>query len=360
MNDNIISSDSKNAMYAPTKGLGFHQFDGNTAVKDILHEIGADFEVRKDSLVRIPEDIMSKIVAGEPVTIPANYIIGSHIATVCKDIDKTIGVVGKDYGVIQNNDALEIVDLLCNSTVNGTPLSVVSAGMVHDFEPYLQCKFPTSGLINGDNSETEFYCFVHTSHDGSSSLKFSFTPIRVICQNTFMMNLTAKNGFIFKHTKNVGQRVDLKDEANIKRVQEFMRKLNLFQTDYIEKMNSFALAKVSDKDIQEYVLNLFLDDEKLKEDARLHNYNYDLTETSTRTKNIISSFMDTLESGVGQDTNRGTKLWVFNGTTNFLSNTASYGSAKDTESARASKRFDSLMEGTANKRMERAMELLAA
>ena len=169
-----------------------------------------------------------------------------------------------------------------------------------------------------------------------------------------------KNGFIFKHTKNVGQRVDLKDEANIKRVQEFMRKLNLFQTDYIEKMNSFALAKVSDKDIQEYVLNLFLDDEKLKEDARLHNYNYDLTETSTRTKNIISSFMDTLESGVGQDTNRGTKLWVFNGTTNFLSNTASYGSAKDTESVRASKRFDSLMEGTANKRMERAMELLAA
>lgn len=356
----MANTNNNNVMDSATLGLGFHQFDGNTSVKDVLHQIGADFSVRKDTLARLPQDLMNQILMGEPVTIPINYLIDSHIATVCENNDKTIGIVGKDYGVIQNNEALEIVDLLCNSSVSNEPLSVVSAGMVHDFEPYLQVKFPTNGLIKGDNSETEFYCFVHTSHDGTSALKFSFTSIRVVCRNTFMMNLNARHGFAFKHTKNVGQRVDLKDETNIKRVQEFMKKLNFVKTDYIDRMNSFALAKVTDTDIEEYVLNLFLDDDKLKEDVRLHGYNYDLTDASTRTKNMVNSFRDTLESGIGQDTNRGTKLWLFNGATNYLSNVASYGGAKDTAETRATKRFDSLIDGTANKRMERAMELLTA
>ena len=67
---------------AATLGLGFHQFDGNVNVKDVIHQIGADFTVREDKLVRLPQDILAKALNGEPVVIPANYVIQTHKATV--------------------------------------------------------------------------------------------------------------------------------------------------------------------------------------------------------------------------------------------------------------------------------------
>ena len=52
-----------------------------------------------------------------------------------------------------------------------------------------------------------------------------------------------------------------------------MRKLVLFSEDYINQMNAFKLAKVNDTDIENYVLNLFVDKEDLKRQIKLHNYN---------------------------------------------------------------------------------------
>jgi len=358
---NIINNtkEEQTTQNAATLGLGFHKFDGTTPVKEVLHQIGADFNVREDKLVRLPQALIEAVMRGEAVTIPTDYIIGSHKATVCSEQDKTIGVVGSDYGLIQNNTCFDMVDLMCNASVTDTPLRIVSAGLVHNFDPYIQAELPSVGRINGDNSDTKFYCFAHTSHDGTSGLQIRFSPVRVICANTYLANIKSM-GHTYKHSKYVGERVDLSKEANIKRVQEWVAQLKIFTADYIEKMNSFAVARVTDEDINNYIANLFIDDEKIRKMARENNYNFGLIEDlSTRTKNVIDAFKDTMESGIGQDTNRGTKLWLFNATTNYLSNTASYGSKKDSELTRATKRFDSMLNGTANKRVEKAFELLA-
>lgn len=82
-------------------------------------------------------------------------------------------------------------------------------------------------------------------------------------------------------------------------------------------------------------------------------------EFPTVTKNKIKRFRDILESGDGQDTNRGTKLWLFNATTNHFSHD-SYGNAiNDDETVRATKRFDSMMKGSAYNKMNAVYELLA-
>lgn len=351
--------EEKSTQNAATLGLGFHRFDGTTSVKDVLHQIGADFKVREDKIVRLPQSFIEAVMRGESVTIPTKYIIGSHKATVCDEQDSTIGIVGSDYGLIQNNTCFDMVDLMCNASVTDTPLRIVSAGLVHNFDPYIQAELPSIGRVNGDNSETKFYCFAHTSHDGTSGLQIRFSPVRVICGNTYLANIRSM-GHTYKHSKYVGQRVDLSQEANIKRVKEWVAKLNLFTEDYIEQMNSFALAKVTDADIDQYIANLFITDANLLKVAKDYNYNVNKVEDfPTRTLNVIESFKDTLESGIGQDTNRGTKLWLFNATTNYLSNVASYGNKKDTETVRATKRFDSMLVGTANKRIEKAYELLA-
>lgn len=353
--------EQQNTLNAATLGLGFHQFDGNVTTAEVLNEIGGNFKVEEQSIARLPKSVIDSILNGEAVTIDPRYIIGSHKATVCVEQDSTIGVVGKDYGVVQNTEAFQLLDLMCNASVTDSPLSIVSAGRVRDFEPYIQAELPTTATtIVGDNSDTKFYCFVRTSHDGTCGLQVRFSPVRVICQNTFMANVCSK-GLTYKHTKNIGSRVDLTKEANIKRVQEVLTALNIMQKDYIEQMNSFAIAKVTDEQIEEYVMSLFIDEAKLRDEARKHNYNLDLVEgVSTRTKNVIDAFRDTLESGIGQDTNRGTKLWLFNGTTNYFSNVANYGSKKDNDLTIATKRFSAMEDGKASKKVEKALALLTA
>lgn len=345
---------------AATLGLGFHQFDGNVNVKDVIHQIGADFTVREDKLVRLPQDLLEKVLNNEPVTIPANYVIKTHKATVHDGFDDTIGIVGNDYGTIQNTAAFDLLDMMCNASVTETPLKIVSAGMVNNYDPYIQAELPVNARVNGDSSETKFYVFAHTSHDGTSALQLRFSPVRVICRNTYMANVSSKLGLNFKHSRYAAQRVDLSREANITKVRERVARLNLFAQEYIDQMNSYALAKVTDKDINEYIMNLFVDD-KMHDLVRQNNYDFDIEEISTRTKNVIDTFRNILNSDdMGQDFARGTKLQLFNTTTNFNSNFASYGNAKkDNEATIATKRFNSMLNGTANKRMEKAFALLA-
>lgn len=367
----IINGVSENTktMNAPTLGLGFHQFDGDVSVKEVLHQIGADFTVRKEPLYRIPYELDAKIRLGEPVTIDPKYFIKTHAATVCNDSDETIGVVGKDYGIIQNQSGLEILDLVTNSSVSGSPLKIVSAGLVHDFEPYIQARLGDDARIGGDNSETEFYAFFHNTHDGSSAMKVTFTAIRVICKNTFNANLKAKTGMMFKHSKNVGIRVDLNRQGSVDDIKARIEQLNLFKKEYIERMNSYRLAKVTEDDINEFVANLFIDDAEIRDLAAKNGYNYDTLMIPTKggdtknfptvTKNKIKTFRDTLESGDGQDTNRGTKLWLFNATTNYLSHDSYGNGTTNNDLARATKRFDSMMKGSAYNKMNAVYELLA-
>ena len=346
---------------AATLGLGFHQFDGNVNVKDVIHQIGADFTVREDKLVRLPAHLFDHMMEGQPIRIDPKYVIQTHKATVHDGFDDTIGIVGNDYGTIQNTAAFDLLDMMCNASVTDTPLKIVSAGMVNNYDPYIQAELPVNARVNGDSSETKFYVFAHTSHDGTSALQLRFSPVRVICRNTYMANVSSKLGLNFKHSRYAAQRVDLSREANIEKVRERVARLNLFTQEYIDQMNSYALAKVTDKDINEYIMNLFVDDDKMKALVRENNYNFDIEEVSTRTKNVIDTFKNVLNSdNMGQDFARGTKLWLFNGTTLFTSNFASYGSAKDTEAVRAEKKFNSMLNGTANKRIQKAMELLAA
>lgn len=355
-----FASDGTPVSNAPTLGLGFHNFDGNTPVDEVIRQIGADFTVRKEHLVRIPDNVYEILSKGgsDPVLLNPKDLIETHFATVNEKTNRTIGVVGANYGIIQNEQALDILNVITNASESGADMRIVSAGLVHEHEPYVQISLPSDGLrINGDDSPTNFYAFVHTSHDGSSQLKVSFSAIRVICKNTFMANMHAI-GFAVRHSKNAGSRVDMTHEANVARVREFVKRTELFKFEYIERMNALSKGVATRDMLGEFLNRVFVAEEnqKLVRDA---NYTFDTMEVlPTATKNKINGFMDVLENGVGQDTNRGTKLWLFNGLTNYFSNSVSYGNSKDSDLQKATKRFDSLSEGSAMRRTNEALQYL--
>lgn len=347
-----------------TKGLGFHQFDGNVSVKEVMQQIGADFTVSKQHLIRIDDDIYNRILTGEIVDTPISIekLIESHCATVNERDDQTLGVVGKDYGVIQNADGLAILDLVTNSSVMGRELKIVSAGLVHNSDPYVQVMLPKDGIspnINGDNSDTEFYAFFHTSHDATSSLKVSFTATRIICENTYLHNLNSSTGFIVTHRKNADKRIDLNNKENIERIKKLVAKITFFQKDYIEKMNYLAKLPVTEQEIDRYITKLIVP-ESLKDVAKQHNYDINLIDgLSVRARNQFAAIKDTIESGIGQDTNRGTRLMVFNGITNYYSH-KKHGGKDDSDTTRAEKRLNSFMGGDTSNKEAEALAMLVA
>lgn len=359
--EKTMTNEQKTSANALTYGLGFHKFDGNTPIAEVIKQIGADFKVESQQLIRLPQHLLDSLAKGEKIAIDPKYFINTHKANVT-ETDDFIAVVGESYGLIQNDTCFELLDMLTNTKINNNPIQVVSAGLVDNYEPYIQCKLPFEGRINKDNSDTQFYIFAHTSHDGTSGLQIRFSPVRVICQNTFMENVSSKLGLTFKHSRNVSARVDFSQKNNIEFVQTKLRQLNFLCEDYITKMNSYALAKVSNEQILDFVNNLFITDKDLLAKVKANNNNALLTdEVSTRTKNQIESFQNIIGSdNLGQDSARGTKLWLFNATTNYLSNSKSYGSAKDDTTTQQTKRFKSMLNGGANKQFERAEELLLA
>lgn len=340
----------KETIDALTLGHGFHRFNGEVTITECMEQIGANYNVGLQELVRLTPDQMTKLVNGEPITdFALSQKITSHKASVMLEQNHTLGVVGADYGVIQNKTAFDLFGMLCDPKQE-EHLQIVSAGLVDNYDPYIQAVFPYVGKVEGDKSDTAFYCFAHTSHDGTSALQIRFSPVRVICKNTFMANISSKIGLSYKHSKFVLNRVDLENPENIKRIAAKLSQFKQISTDYIEQMNAFARQKVGDKYINDFIAKVFDVSAKERENFEA---------LSTRKKNLITDFKDTLYSdSLGQDFAVGTKVWLFNGLTNYLSNTAGYGNSKDTEEVYAQKRFDSMLKGGANLKFEKGYEFL--
>jgi hypothetical protein len=66
----------------------------------------------------------------------------------------------------------------------------------------------------------------------------------------------------------------------------------------------------------------------------------------------MAALTDSIEHGVGQEYNRGTKVWLLNGVTTYLQNEKNWKSQED--------KFNAMMFGSAQKKVEDAYQLLMA
>lgn len=96
------------------------------------------------------------------------------------DNGAVLGVVGKDYQIVQNRDAF----LFFDSIVGGDGIMYEIAGALGKGERiFITAKLP--GYIEvGNNDLIEKYLFLTTSHDGSGSITAAFTPVRIVCANS--------------------------------------------------------------------------------------------------------------------------------------------------------------------------------
>lgn len=141
--------------------------------------------------------------------------IGGHECPV-------FGVVGDDYGIVQNVDAFQFFDPII-ATKKAT---YETAGALGEGERiWILAKIPGSILVGKDDA-VDKYLLLANSHTGMASLQIKLTPVRVVCNNTLTMALDFGDSLKIPHFPDVKKRLAYASEliANILKNYEAVEK----------------------------------------------------------------------------------------------------------------------------------------
>lgn len=149
---------------------------------------------------------------GEDGELTTEYVeVKSHKAIARSDSGATLGVVGHTYEPVTNTELWDIAEAL---QADATDVKFETAGSLKggaNVWILIRLEEPLQ-LVGDERGETIPYYALQNSHDGMGSFRGQATMTRIVCANTSKMaDLDAKargTEFVFRHTKNVGQRVE--------------------------------------------------------------------------------------------------------------------------------------------------------
>ena len=232
-----------------------------------------------------------KMPLKEVVTLNHPDDVSDRWATVRTDTGDVLGIVGDSYEPIQNRDAFRFFD-----TLVGTDEAIYeTAGVIGRGERiWILAKLPGFIKVHGNDIVSK-YLLLSNSHDGSSLVRVKLTPIRVVCNNTLTAALQGAGEVHIRHTLNAAE--DMKQAFTL---------LGLSNSLYEQldaMFNRMALAKISDRQLLDYVKALVPDNEEEQDNAR--------------TRGIRKAVLELYESGQGAALSRGTVWGAFNCVTEY-------------------------------------------
>lgn len=179
--DNSTTADSPWAAYS-------QKLDGvNT--KEALELAGLDWTVAKCQLeYRLP--IPKFNPTDEEVISPYPEKARAYI-TYRTDTNHCFGVVGPNYSPLQNADAFSFLQPFLDSG----DLEIERAGSFNNGAKvfFMATRKNNSVADVANNDPIKKYVLIANSHDGSTTLRIGYTPIRVVCQNTLEAAMRSEN-----------------------------------------------------------------------------------------------------------------------------------------------------------------------
>lgn len=258
-------------------------------------------------------------------------------ATVRKDTNLPLGVVGNKYKILQNFEAVETVydagDKVFdanagfnhpwnNSETLGSVGNIAGGSLKGGTAIFVQMELPETYI---GKSGVKRYITATNKHDGSASLGFGTANQVICCENTFA--IANKELSKIRHTESMTQRVDDAVIA-LRKILQFEEK----QLDIFEKASKVQFGNAHVRQVME---TLFGKD-------KLDNPN-----ASTKLKNQVKEFALDVDTSVVE---QGETLWaLFNAVTRY------------TNHSRKTKDKDySLMFGTDAQINQKAYQLMEA
>lgn len=319
----------------PWHGLGKIVQDYPTS-KEAIEHAGLDYSVIKSPLFTKQEGFS---ITDDGIAHSENNIsVPNYYATMRTDNNAVLGVVGKDYEVVQNTDAFGFFDAIVGG---GDGILYETAGALGQGERiFITAKLPDYIRV-GSGDMIEKYIFLTTSHDGSGSITAAFTPIRIVCQNTLNAAMrNSSNTIRIRHTANAKQRLE---EAH--KVLGLSNRL----TEQMEGIfNQWANVRITDSEIKKLIQVAMSPNKETLHNLRIGNEEA----LSTLYKNTVEDvYAYAMTSDTQQmETTKGTVFGAYNAVTGYFQNVRSY---KDDEA----KVKSLLMGGTAQLRNQSAFDL---
>jgi phage/plasmid-like protein (TIGR03299 family) len=263
--------------------------------------------------------------------------VPNFYATVRTDNNNVLGVVGKDYEVVQNVNAFEFFDAIVGG---GDGILYETAGALGKGERiFITAKLP--GYIRvGKQDMIEQYLFLTTSHDGFGSITAAFTPIRIVCNNTLNAAMrNHSNSIKIRHTASAGDR--------LKQAHTLMGLSSNLAGELEGLLNHWSQVKITDKEVKRLIqIAMSPNKEVLKNLA-----NGKEEELSATYTNIVDNVYEYALGSPAQqmETTAGTVFGAYNAITGYFQNVRSFGNDEA--------KFKSIMDGTAKQRGQTAFDL---
>jgi len=273
---------------APWHGLG-RKLDNPATAEEAIVAAGLDWEVELRELCFLSRSRFPF----QPIGIS----IHKAVTRIDPQGDIFLGIVGSRYRPIQNREAFSFFD----SVVGRGQAIYHTAGSLGKGERiWILAKLPGEVRILKTDDTVEKFLLLSNSHDGSSTLRIFFTPIRVVCENTLMAAFSGakSEGISIMHTKNYE-----------KKVAEAQRVLGLgirYYDDFQNVANELGKKMINQRTLDEYLKTLIPDNPQAK--------------SNIRTKNIRNSIAYLFEAGRGMDMPgiRGTAWMAVNAVTEYV------------------------------------------
>jgi len=276
-------------------GLGT-TLDHVATAEEAIEAAGLDFTIKK----------MPLFIQYGKKRIP----IDNRVATVRTDTSEYLGVVGKDYGILQNAKAFEFFDVL----VDKKEAIYHTAGALGKGERvWILAKLPDYIRIGKTDDVIEKYILIYHGHDGRTSVSICFTPVRVVCQNTLQQAMIrATNLVSLSHTKNI--------EEKVKGASELLGLVNKNSSEMGDIYTAMSRVKLNSDTLDEYLNNVW---RKIPGSRNEDDLEDDEMIMSEKTYEDVINFM---ENGPGQKikTANGTLFGAYNAVTGWADHVKDY------------------------------------
>lgn len=283
----------------PWHGLGKNFKEGaKLSITEGITAAGLDWEVGLVPAVSLNTvaDVVRQVQAGQlPKDVPT-----TSYNLITRNTDGMIyGVVKDRWPPLQNKEAFQwfqpFLDAgLCSLHTGGS----LAQGEI--IWVLAEINSPNSEIVPGDNVSK--FILLSNSHDGGTSVRVGFTPIRVVCANTLSMAHHSKA------SKLIRIRHSDKMKTNLDKLRDIM---NLANQEFEATADQFRFLASKDfkrEDVVNYV-KLLLDCDGIPE-----------SELPTQSLNNIRDILKRVSHGIGNDAKGVSGTWwaAYNGVTEWL------------------------------------------
>lgn len=321
----------------PWHGLG-QRLDGVATWEQAVAAAHLDFEIVKEPLYYRVEDPQSfgkfqdafgyyGLMNGDSVRQSANGKPAS-----------VFGVVSAGYKVVQNVDLFKFFNPI---VAENEAMFHTAGALFGGMKVWCLAKLPTS-LVVADKDVIDQYVLLSNTHDGTSSLRIQYTPVRVVCNNTLSCaESNASHVISLRHSQNV---LDQLEEAH-----KLMGIIGSSDSKIAQTYNRLAARSLTTTGARRYFHSVF------PREPDTSGTSKELVEARTLAYNAkLDSLMQRFEYGPGHQEEgiRGSVWAAYNAVTHYIDHRSARYRGNKAES-----RMNYILFGEGARTKQRALEL---